>query len=93
MSKVKRKQKFDGYIELETGGTMNKDVTRKLIEQAIKEEQSKAKPFNLSHIWLIIIIKLMSNSSSPQGSDPLDKLSSTYNKVLDNFFKLDVFQQ
>ena len=32
---------FDGYIDLDSGALFNKDVSRKIIESAIKEERGK----------------------------------------------------
>ncbi|CDW72741.1 UNKNOWN [Stylonychia lemnae] len=41
---------FDGYIDLDSGVLFNKDVSRKLIESSIKEEQSKKKNYTMHYL-------------------------------------------
>eukprot|EP00347_Sterkiella_histriomuscorum_P022957 403336496 len=41
---------FNGYIDMESGPTFNKDISRKLIESAIKEEKFKSKNFVVNHL-------------------------------------------
>ena len=40
---------FDGYIDLDNGQIFNKDISRGLIESAIKDEKMKKKNFVINH--------------------------------------------
>ena len=47
---MKQKTHFDGYIELDSGVIFNKDVSRKLIENAIREEKESTKKYSSTYL-------------------------------------------